>query len=118
MDWHMFFRGAEYILAVIGLLDIIWAVWKAFLQRSPVGGIFMVARLDGDEEQVEGQARTLLRTVESWRNHGERVQLLVVPSKPACGAMLQRMEQDGAALHVCAEEKALQWLKQLEQRAT
>ena len=75
-------------------------------------------KIAGDEEQVEGQARTLLRTVESWRNHGERVQLLVVPSKPACGAMLQRMEQDGAALHVCAEEKALQWLKQLEQRTT
>lgn len=114
MEWYTVFRGMEYILAIIGLLDIIWGIWKLFLRRSPVGEMLLVARLDGNEEQVEGQARALLRLMDAWRGKVR----LVVASQPACCEILQHMEKDGAALHVCQNPHAMVWLQQVEEEVT
>lgn len=113
MQWQVLCYGAGYLLAVIGLLDIIWNIWRFFVRRSPVGKMLLVARLDGDETQVEGQARALLRLVEAWNGNVH----LVVASRPECNEILQRMEQDGAPLHVCKHPHAMVWLQQVEEEA-
>lgn len=112
--WQVLCYGAGYLFAVIGLLDVLWSLWKCFVRRTPMGKMLLLARLDGDEAQVEGQARALVRMVDAW---GDGVRLVVTASKPGGIEILQRMEKGGAPLHVCGHLHSMVWLQQVEEEA-
>lgn len=109
--WQLLGYGVGYLLAVIGLLDVLLGLWKCFVRRTSMGKMLLLARLDGDESQVEGQMRALLRAIEPG---GHEVRLMVTASQPRCMDILQRMERGGAPIQVCTSWEKMLCAKQEE----